>query len=87
MLSSRNGMAIRFSEADARPMGRNTKGVRGIKLVGEDEVVGMVVADPEGQLLTVSENGYGKRTPFGPNTADIGDDGEGDADAEDKADA
>ena len=58
-------MAIRFSEADARPMGRNTKGVRGIKLVGDDEVVGMVVADPEGQLLTVCENGYGKRTPFG----------------------
>jgi DNA gyrase subunit A len=68
VLSTRNGMAIRFSEGDARAMGRNTSGVKGINLVGEDELVGMVVADPEGQLLTVCENGYGKRTPFGPNT-------------------
>ena len=84
VLSSRNGMAIRFSEADARPMGRNTKGVRGIKLVGDDEVVGMVVADPDGQLLTVCENGYGKRTPFGAHTADIGEevDGEPEGDSE-----
>jgi DNA gyrase subunit A len=82
VLSSRNGMAIRFSEADARPMGRNTKGVRGIKLVGDDEVVGMVVADPEGQLLTVCENGYGKRTPFGAHTADIGEEVDGEADGE-----
>jgi DNA gyrase subunit A len=69
VLSSRHGMAIRFSESDARPMGRATKGVRGINLVGGDELVGMVVADPDGYLLTVCENGYGKRTPFGPNTA------------------
>jgi DNA gyrase subunit A len=71
VLSTRQGMAIRFSEADARPMGRNTKGVKGINLTAGDELVGMVVADPEGQLLTVSENGYGKRTPFGPNTVNI----------------
>lgn len=71
VLSTRKGMAIRFSEADARPMGRNTKGVRGIKIKAGDELVGMVVADPEGQLLTVCENGYGKRTPFGPNTPNI----------------
>jgi DNA gyrase subunit A len=82
VLSTRNGMAIRFSEADARPMGRNTKGVRGIKLVGADEVVGMVVADPEGQLLTVCENGYGKRTPFGAHTADIGEEVDGEAESE-----
>ena len=62
-------MAIRFDEADARPMGRNTHGVKGINLQEGDEVVGMVVADPEGYLLTVCENGYGKRTPFGANTA------------------
>jgi DNA gyrase subunit A len=67
VLSTRLGMAIRFSESDARPMGRNTKGVKGISLMSGDELVGMVVADPEGQLLTVCENGYGKRTPFGPN--------------------
>jgi DNA gyrase subunit A len=70
VLSTRNGMAIRFSEADARSMGRNTTGVWGIKLVGEDVLVGMVVADPDGFLLTVCEKGYGKRTPFGPNVAD-----------------
>src|SRR5438132_3476732 len=69
VLSTRNGMAIRFAESDARAMGRNTKGVKGINLQGDDEVVGMVVADPEGYLLTVCENGYGKRTPFGANTA------------------
>ncbi len=69
ILSTRNGMAIRFDEADAREVGRNSKGVKGINLGKDDEVVGMVVADPVGYLLTVCENGYGKRTPFGPNTA------------------
>ena len=68
VLSTRNGMAIRFSQRDARSIGRNTSGVRGINLRPEDELVGMVVADPTGFLLTVCENGYGKRTPFGPNT-------------------
>jgi DNA gyrase subunit A len=60
-------MAIRFPQTNARPMGRNTSGVKGIKLGKEDRLVGMVVADPEATLLTVCENGYGKRTPFGPN--------------------
>src|SRR5260370_13872644 len=69
VLSTRNGMAIRFSESDARAMGRNTKGVKGINLSAGDELVGMVVADPEGFLLTVCENGYGKRTPFGAHLA------------------
>jgi DNA gyrase subunit A len=69
VLSTRNGMAIRFDEADARAMGRNTRGVRGINLSASDELVGMVVADVEGFLLTVCENGYGKRTPFGANVA------------------
>lgn len=68
ILSTRSGMAIRFGEADARDMGRNTRGVKGITLAKDDELVGMVVADPDGYLLTVCENGYGKRTPFGPNT-------------------
>ncbi len=69
VLSTRQGMAIRFDEAQARAMGRNTRGVKGINLAAGDGVVGMVVTDPEGYLLTVCENGYGKRTPFGPNTA------------------
>src|SRR5262249_23193618 len=78
--STRAGMAIRFDEADARAMGRATRGVKGIGLQKGDEVVGLVVADPEGCLLTVCENGYGKRTPFGANTAGAG--SEGDAEAE-----
>jgi DNA gyrase subunit A len=69
VLSTRNGMAIRFDEADARAMGRATRGVKGINLAASDEVVGMVVADPQGYLLTVCEKGYGKRTPFGANIA------------------
>jgi DNA gyrase subunit A len=69
VLSTRHGMAIRFDESQVRSMGRNTRGVKGINLPDGDEVVGMVVADPDGYLLTVCENGYGKRTPFGANVA------------------
>jgi DNA gyrase subunit A len=71
LLCTRNGMAIRFDESNARAMGRNARGVKGINLQGDDEVVGMVVADPEGYLLTVCENGYGKRTPFGANISGV----------------
>ena len=67
ILATQNGMAIRFRQTDARPMGRNTSGVKGISLGKDDQLVGMVVADPEATLLTVCEKGYGKRTPFGPN--------------------
>ncbi len=69
ILATKQGMAICFDEGQARAMGRNTRGVKGIALMEGDEVVGMVVTDAEGQLLTVCENGYGKRTPFGPNIA------------------
>jgi DNA gyrase subunit A len=70
LLATASGMAIRFSEADARPMGRNTSGVKGINLAKGDALVGMVVADPDATLLTACENGYGKRTPFGPNAGE-----------------
>jgi DNA gyrase subunit A len=69
VLSTARGMAIRFSEADARPMGRNTSGVKGINLGKDDRLVGMVVAEPDATLLTACLNGYGKRTLFGPNSA------------------
>jgi DNA gyrase subunit A len=72
VLATATGMAIRFKESDARPMGRNTSGVKGISLHGDDELVGMVVADPDAMLLTACENGYGKRTNFGYSTAPIG---------------
>ncbi len=77
LLATASGMAIRFSHEDVRPMGRNTRGVHGIRLDEGDYVVGMVVARPELSLLTVCEKGYGKRTPIGPGeTADAGDEGE-----------
>jgi len=81
VLVTASGMAIRFRESDARPTGRNTSGVKGIRLSKGDSVVGMVVADPDATLLTVCEKGFGKRTFFGPNAAlelnnDAGDDDE-----------
>ncbi|MCA8988490.1 MAG: DNA gyrase subunit A, partial [Planctomycetaceae bacterium] len=66
VLSTENGMSIRFDHTDARAMGRNTRGVKGITLSKGDHVIGMVIADEAMSLLTACENGYGKRTPFGP---------------------
>ncbi len=74
VLSTAKGMAIRFSEADARPMGRNTSGVKGITLASDDHLVGMVVAEPDATLLTACQNGYGKRTLFGANISTTGED-------------
>ena len=62
ILSSHNGKAIKFSENDVRPMGRVTRGVRGIKLEDDDFLVSMAVADEEATLLSLTELGYGKRT-------------------------
>ena len=64
LLGTRNGMSIRFDENDARVMGRNASGVKGITLAEDDRVVGLVkIAEgAESDLLTVCENGYGKRT-------------------------
>jgi DNA gyrase subunit A len=61
-LATAGGLSIRFAEAGVRPMGRATRGVRGIALTPGDRVVGMETLAPEGDLLTVSERGYGKRT-------------------------
>jgi DNA gyrase subunit A len=61
-LSTRNGSAIRFNEANVRAIGRVAQGVRGIRLKDDDEVVSVDVLDEETTLLTVTENGYGKRT-------------------------
>jgi DNA gyrase subunit A len=65
MLITKQGWAIRFEEEDARAMGRSAAGVKGIDLREGDSVVTMVRADDARQLLTVCENGYGKRTPMG----------------------
>jgi DNA gyrase subunit A len=61
-LGTRDGMAIRFEETDVRPMGRTAYGVRGISLRDNDQVVAMEVVREGGTLLTVAQNGYGKRT-------------------------
>ena len=62
MLLSSEGKAVRFSETDVRAMGRVSKGVRGMRLPENHSVISMVVPEEEGLLLTVCENGYGKRT-------------------------
>ena len=63
ILASHEGKAIRFAESDVRSMGRVTRGVRGIKLSEEDYLIGMCLEQEGAQLLTITENGYGKRTP------------------------
>jgi DNA gyrase subunit A len=62
IISTSAGQAIRFKEKDARPMGRSARGVRGIRLRPNDQVVGMDIVDDSRKLLVISENGYGKAT-------------------------
>lgn len=62
VLGSKHGMAVHFHESNVRAMGRSARGVRGMSLEKGDEVVDLVVIEPEGSVLTVCENGYGKRT-------------------------
>lgn len=64
ILSTSKGAAIRFSETDVRPIGRATRGVRGINLDLGDRVVSLDSMQENGELLVLSENGYGKRTPL-----------------------
>ncbi|HDN95153.1 MAG TPA: DNA gyrase subunit A, partial [Nitrospirae bacterium] len=62
ILSTRNGLSIRFHEKGARPMGRVARGVRGIRLKENDEVVSLRIVEKDTTLLTITENGFGKRT-------------------------
>ena len=62
VISTTFGQAIRFSEKDARPMGRSARGVRGIRLRPKDAVVGMDIVDENQKLLVIAKNGYGKMT-------------------------
>ena len=64
-LATRKGFSIRFPETNTRTMGRATRGVRGISLRAGDSVVAASILAPEGEILTVSESGYGKRTRLG----------------------
>jgi DNA gyrase subunit A len=62
LMVSQKGQAVRFHESDARPMGRATEGVRGMKLREGDEVIEIVIATNDADLLVVTANGFGKRT-------------------------
>jgi DNA gyrase subunit A len=62
ILGTKNGQAVRFHESAVRELGRNTRGVRGITLRGDDQVVGMIIVNEKDDVLTVTEKGYGKRT-------------------------
>ncbi len=70
LIAAREGRCCRFDETDARPMGRNSTGVRGINIEADDEVVGAINYDPASEdaaahtVLVVSEHGFGKRTDF-----------------------
>ena len=64
VIGTHHGMSIRFKESDVRVVGRDARGVKAITLKKNDYIVGMEVVQQEGCLLTVSENGFGKRTPI-----------------------
>jgi DNA gyrase subunit A len=64
VLITGNGLSIRFDAAQARAIGRNTTGVRGINLTGDDQVVSLAIVEENHTLLVAGENGLGKRTPF-----------------------
>ncbi|MCC5886651.1 MAG: DNA gyrase subunit A, partial [Gammaproteobacteria bacterium] len=62
MLFAGSGRGVRFKESDVRAMGRTARGVRGIRLLGADRVIACIIPDADGEILTASEHGYGKRT-------------------------
>jgi DNA gyrase subunit A len=64
ILATTNGYAVRFTEANVRPMGRTARGVKGITLRGDDYVTGVALVSEGEKLVTITENGYGKRTEF-----------------------
>ena len=64
ILATRYGNAVKYSEDNVRPMGRTARGVRGIKLRGDDYVTGVAIVEEDKKLVTITENGFGKRTEF-----------------------
>jgi len=66
IIGSKNGLALRFNERDVREMGRNARGVRGMKIAKGDEVIGMIVISrPGASVLVVTDRGFGKRSEVG----------------------
>ncbi len=64
IIATRYGLAVRFAERNVRSMGRTARGVIGIRLAGEDEVAGVALVDDSKHFITITESGYGKRSPF-----------------------
>ncbi len=64
LLATHDGNAVRFSESEVRCMGRTARGVRGIRLKGDDHVVGVTLVEEDKKLITLTEGGFGKRTDF-----------------------
>ena len=64
IIATRNGAAVRFTEQNVRPMGRTARGVRGITVREGDYVTGVAIVEEGKSLITITENGYGKRTPY-----------------------
>ena len=64
IIATRNGSAVRFAERNVRPMGRTARGVRGITVRDGDYVTGVAIVEDGKSLVTITENGYGKRTPY-----------------------
>lgn len=62
IIATKKGMAIRFNENDARPLGRTARGVKAITLKGDDEVIGMAVVRENANILTITETGYGRQS-------------------------
>jgi len=69
VISTQQGQAIRFHEKDSRPMGRVSRGVRGIRLRVGDQVIGMDIVEKDSSIFVISEHGYGKRTKISQFTA------------------
>lgn len=69
VISTSQGQAIRFNEKDVRPMGRVSRGVRGIRLRAGDQVIGMDIVQPGSSIFVISQSGYGKRTKVAQFTA------------------
>jgi len=63
-IGTRNGKAIRFEESEVRPMGRQARGVRAMDLDEEDFLIGLEVVEKDAMILSIAENGFGKRTPL-----------------------
>ncbi|MFH1589997.1 MAG: DNA gyrase subunit A [archaeon] len=64
LMATKKGFAVKCAEKDIRPMGRVSRGVKGVSLRDKDELIGLVIAEDDKKVLTITENGFGKKTPI-----------------------